>query len=42
MSAILTYPEAIILWVLDLGMRDAETWFAARQRPGFLQVPELA
>src|SRR5262249_15256557 len=29
-------------WVLDLGMRDAETWFAGRNRPDFLRMPELA
>ena len=29
-------------WVLDLGMRDAETWFAGRLRPDFLRMPELA
>jgi hypothetical protein len=29
-------------WVLNMGMRDAETWFAGRERPGFLRMPELA
>jgi hypothetical protein len=29
-------------WVLDMGMRDAETWFTGRERPGFLRMPELA
>ena len=29
-------------WVLDLGMRHAETWFAGRERPHFLRMPDLA
>ncbi|HEX9039574.1 MAG TPA: hypothetical protein VF838_00970 [Trebonia sp.] len=28
--------------VLDLGMRDAETWLAGRERPDFLRMPDLA
>jgi Putative DNA-binding domain len=29
-------------WVLDMGLRDAETWFADRKRPDFLRIPDLA
>jgi hypothetical protein len=29
-------------WVLDIGMRDAETWLAGRERPEFLRMPDLA
>lgn len=32
----------ITYWVLDLGMRDAEIWFADRERPDFLRLPDLA
>jgi hypothetical protein len=28
-------------WALDMGLRDAETWFAGRERPAFLRIPDL-
>lgn len=32
----------ITYWLLELGIRDFETWLAAQKRPGFLRIPELA